>query len=223
MEHELSTGKTMTVKEVADAMGVSYDSANNAVKRLFPEIVKNGIQTRLEETQVACISKELKQNTQATNQMTFEAGSKVKNTTTELEVIGNAMKAMSDLQKLYNQKEVEYKSIIAQKDNKLTEQQPKVEFFDAVADSRDVIDMATVSKVLDCGMGRNQIFEILRTRGILQFNNVPYQKFIDAGMFRVVEQKYGMADGSVHINIKTLVYQRGVNYIRKIITKGEEK
>jgi hypothetical protein len=89
--NELTNEKTMTVKEVAGALGISYDSANNAVKRLFPNIIKNGVQTVLGENQVACISKELKQNTQVTNQMTFEAGSKVKNTTTELEVLGNAV------------------------------------------------------------------------------------------------------------------------------------
>jgi len=195
MENELSTGKTMTVKEVADALCVSPDTIKNCIRRIMPDKMQERVTTFLNEVEVANISKKLKNNTQVINQLSGEAGSSVKNSTTELEVIGNAMKAMSDLQKLYNQKEEEYKSIIAQKDNKLTEQQPKVEFFDAVADSMDAVDMATVSKVLDCGMGRNQIFEILRTKGVLQPNNVPYQKFVDAGMFRVVEQKYGTATG----------------------------
>jgi phage antirepressor YoqD-like protein len=208
--------KTMAVSDIAKALGVSYDSANNAVKRCFPTIVKNGIQTKLNEKQVAYISRELKQNTQVTNQMTFEAGSKVKNTQTELEILDNAMKAMIDLQNLYNLKESEYKEIIARKDARLIEQQPKADFYDAVAESKDAIDIGKVAKVLNIGIGRNRLFETLRNKHILQNNNVPYQKYIDAGYFRVIEQKYMNINGTTHINVKTLVYQRGVDFIRKI-------
>jgi anti-repressor protein len=106
---------------------------------------------------------------------------------------------------------------------RLLEQQPKVDFFDAVADSKDAMDMSNVAKILDCGMGRNQIFDILRNNGVLQQNNVPYQRFVDAGLFRVIEQKYSASDGSVHINIKTLVYQKGIDYIRKVIKCPEKE
>ena len=112
------------------------------------------------------------------------------------------------------------KNVIAQQKQQLIEQQPKVEFFDAVASSHDAIDMGNVAKVLGCKLGRNQVFDILRRKGVLQSNNVPYQKFIDAGFFRVIEQKYGTPNGSVYVNIKTLVYQRGVDYIRKIIKEA---
>jgi anti-repressor protein len=115
------------------------------------------------------------------------------------------------------------KSVIAQQKQQLIEQRPKVEFFDAVASSHDAIDMGNVAKVLECKLGRNQIFDILRRKGVLQSNNVPYQKFIDAGFFRVIEQKYGTPDGSVHVNIKTLVYQRGIDYIRKIIQMNQKE
>lgn len=36
-------------------------------------------------------------------------------------------------------------------------------------------------------------------------------------IFRVIEQKYTVPDGEVRINIKTLVYQKGVDKIRKIL------
>lgn len=48
-------------------------------------------------------------------------------------------------------------------------------------------------------------------------DNVPYQKYIDNGCFRMIEQKYQMPDGETRISIKTLVYQKGVDYIRKIL------
>lgn len=95
---------------------------------------------------------------------------------------------------------------------------PKEEFFDAVADSKDAIEIGKVAKVLNRpGIGRNKLFEILRRNGILMKDNTPYQKYIDNGCFRTIEQKYCMPDGETRISIKTLVYQKGVDYIRKIL------
>lgn len=97
---------------------------------------------------------------------------------------------------------------------------PKVEFFDAVADSKTALPMASVAKVLGIkGIGRNKLFEILRLRGVLQADNVPYQEHVDAGRFRVLEQKYtDQRTGEVRVATRTLVYQRGVDYIRKMIS-----
>lgn len=99
----------------------------------------------------------------------------------------------------------------------LTEAQPKVDFFDQVADSKDAIDIGSAARVLNAGIGRNRLFEILRNKGVLMHNNTPYQKYIDMGWFRVIEQKYNKPDGTNCINIKTLVYQRGLQGILKIL------
>lgn len=94
---------------------------------------------------------------------------------------------------------------------------PKAEFFDAVADSKDAVDLGRAAKVLNCGIGRNRLFQILRDRKILMETNIPYQAFVDRGYFRVIEQKYTKPDGSTHITFKTLVYQRGLAYIQKTL------
>jgi anti-repressor protein len=94
---------------------------------------------------------------------------------------------------------------------------PKADFFDAVADSKDAIDLGRAAKILDCGVGRNRLFELLRNAGILQKDNIPFQTFIDRRYFRVIEQKYNLPDGSIRINTKTLVYQKGLDYILKTL------
>lgn len=96
---------------------------------------------------------------------------------------------------------------------------PKEEFFDAVTDSKDAIPMADVAKVLDMGIGRNKLFTFLRNNKVLQSDNRPYQKYIDNGWFRTVEQKYDKGYGETGINIKTLVFQKGVDGIRRLLTK----
>lgn len=101
----------------------------------------------------------------------------------------------------------------------LIEQKPKVDFYEAVTCSKDTIDMGAVAKVLNKKIGRNKLFDFLRNNGILMQNNIPFQRFVDCGYFRVIETKFTKPDGSTHIGLKTLVYQKGVNYINKLLEK----
>lgn len=103
-----------------------------------------------------------------------------------------------------------------QKQNQMM--QPKADFFDAVTDSKTAIPIGDVAKILDIGIGRNKLFEFLRQKNILTADNRPYQKYIDSGYFRVIEQKYEV-NGEVRINIKTLVFQKGIDWIRKQLVK----
>ena len=98
---------------------------------------------------------------------------------------------------------------------------PKAEFYDCVADSKTAIPMEAVAKTMGIhGIGRNNLFKLLRDKKILKENNLPYQEFVDRGYFRVVESKYTKASGETCIYIKILVYQKGVDYIRKMILSG---
>ena len=110
-------------------------------------------------------------------------------------------------------------NIISQKNRQIDEMKPKADFFDAVADSKTAISMNEVAKVLNIkGYGRNNLFEFLRENKVLDRWNVPYQRYIDNGWFRVIEQKY-QKNGEPVITTKTLVYQKGVDGIRRMIAK----
>ena len=106
---------------------------------------------------------------------------------------------------------------IEQQQKLLEVQKPKVEFFDSVADSKTAVPMNDVAKVLSIkGYGRNNLFEYLRNNKVLMNNNRPYQKYVDAGYFRVIEQHY-QRNGEEQISFKTLVYQRGIDFIRRML------
>lgn len=108
-------------------------------------------------------------------------------------------------------------NIISQKDKQIEDMRPKADFFDAVADSKTAIPMDKVAKILGFkDFGRNNLFAFLREAGMLNKWNVPYQKYVDCGWFRVIEQKY-TKNGEEHISIKTLVYQKGIDAIRRKI------
>lgn len=103
-------------------------------------------------------------------------------------------------------------------EKKVQVMKPKAEFYDDVAGSKDSIEMGHVAKVLGIkGIGRNKLFSILRDKKVLDRNNVPYQSYVDRGYFRVLEQKYTVPSGEVKINIKTMVFQKGVDFIRKVV------
>ena len=220
--NELTTEKTMTVREVAEALGVSTDTIKNCIRRIMPNRMANGKTTYLTEVEVATISKELKNNDKVIEQLTYEAGSQVKNTTTDLEILNNAMVALADLKRLYNRKEAEYKATIETQRMKIAEDAPKVDFYDRVTESSDCIDIGQCAKVLNVhGIGRNKLFEILRNKKILNERNQPYQKYVDCGYFRIIETSFNLPDGTQKINLKTVVFQKGLDFIRKMIEVAE--
>ena len=63
-------------------------------------------------------------------------------------------------------------------------------------------------------MGRNKLFTYLKDEGILRYNRDPYQQFVDAGYFKIIEQVVNIDDYHIVSN-KTMVTQKGLNYIAK--------
>ena len=104
---------------------------------------------------------------------------------------------------------------------KVAEDAPKVEFYHDVTGSDSVIDMAAVAKLLNRGIGRNQLFAFLRKEKVLNSRNIPYQRFVDMGWFRLVETKWQKPNGDWQIGIKTVVFQKGVEGIARLLDKKE--
>jgi anti-repressor protein len=101
--------------------------------------------------------------------------------------------------------------------------QPAADFYAQVADSKDGIPIASASSVLNMpGVGEIKLFAFLREQRILQSSqsawNVPYREYIERGYFRVIEQKWQDGKGETRISTKTLVLQKGLDYIRKALT-----
>lgn len=98
----------------------------------------------------------------------------------------------------------------------VAEQQPKVDFADAVMGSEDLISIGEAAKVLGLPFGRTTLFRKLREKKILMANNVPYQEYVDRGYFRVIESKWNHPESGEHITLTTRVFQVGLDYLRKL-------
>ena len=99
---------------------------------------------------------------------------------------------------------------------------PYVDFANKVADTADAIDIGTFAKLVKdegVNIGRNKLFSFLRDNKYLDNKNVPYQKYINNGYFKIIEQVFKTVYGN-KVNIKTLLL--GIGQI-KIMNRLKEE
>ncbi len=129
---------------------------------------------------------------------------------------------MAEALRLYAD-EVERSEKLALENKQLTEDNrrmsPKEEIYDITINSEELLDLSEVAKIINCGLGRNKLFEFLRREGMLRGNNEPYQEFVDRGYCQVKESPFER-NGSTRIGTKTYFTQKGVEYIIKRLRKA---
>lgn len=101
--------------------------------------------------------------------------------------------------------------------NELIEKNKELQsFYDDLINSKGLYHMNTTAKELR--IGRNTLFAYLRGKGIMFYQdnaNVPYQRFMNQGLFRVIESP--CADGQYRPT--TYATKKGLEYIRKLLRK----
>ena len=192
----------MTTKETANALGVDERTIRRHAASLG--LTENGKQTNLDEKAVTIIKARIERS----GRSDLDNVVQLPNISTDLEMM------------VLDAKVSEWKTRkIEQLQKQLADAQPKIAFHDAVTGSKDTIDIGEAAKVLAIqGLGRNKLFDVLRSKGILMASNQPYQNYVDAGYYRTIESSYTTPDGSTHVNIKTVVYQRGLDFIRRVVS-----
>ena len=113
----------------------------------------------------------------------------------------------------------EQKRRIAAQESHIKELEPKARFADAVAASDGTCLIGELAKMLrqnGLNIGQNRMFEILRQDGYLgktgSNRNVPTQKAMDLGLFRIKETAITHSDGHVTINRTAKVTGKGQTY-----------
>lgn len=113
-------------------------------------------------------------------------------------------------------------STIDRQENRLSELEPKALFADAVAASDGTCLVGELAKMLrqnGVEVGQNRLFAMLREDGYLgnvgQNRNVPTQRAMDLGLFRIKETAVTHSDGHVTINRTPKVTGKGQIYFVK--------
>ena len=99
-------------------------------------------------------------------------------------------------------------SKIADQQKQLEEQKPKVEFAEKIINTNNAISVRDFGKVI--GMGEKKLFEWLRNNKLLMDSNIPYQKYVEAGYFKVIEW---VLEAKNQVKFKTLITGKGQEYI----------
>lgn len=133
--------------------------------------------------------------------------------------------------KMADMKILEYKNTVLNLNNKLEQQEPKVLFANSVEASTTTILVGQLAKILKqngIDIGQNRLFEWLRENGYLINRkgtdyNMPTQKSMDLGLFKVKETSIGHSDGHVTISSTPKVTGKGqlyfVNKFKKLFNK----
>ena len=108
---------------------------------------------------------------------------------------------------------------LKEEQEKVKELEPKARFADAVAASDGTCLIGELAKMLrqnGLDIGQNRLFEILRQDGYLgkvgSNRNVPTQKAMELGLFRIKETAVTHSDGHVTINRTAKVTGKGQTY-----------
>lgn len=209
--NEIAERKLMTGKELAEVLGVSKDTINATVERLDVDGVLRRVDIArntqggylFSENQATVIKQEIQKHHNLANRQ-------IDNVSTEAEENQMIAQAMAILNRRIQDANKEIEKL-----------KPAAEFAYQICSSKDAIDIGNCAKVLNRNIGRNNLFEFLRNKKILQSDNIPYQKYIDSGYFRVIETKYTIPSGETKISLKTLVLQKGVAYINKLLKEKD--
>jgi anti-repressor protein len=104
-------------------------------------------------------------------------------------------------------------SKIADQSKQLEEQKPKVEFAEKIVNTGNGVSIRDFAKAIQSGEKR--VFKWLRDNNYLMSNNIPYQRYIDAGYFKVIEW---VLEKKNEAKFKTLITGKGQEYISSKIS-----
>lgn len=111
------------------------------------------------------------------------------------------------------------KRAIDRKDRRIAELEPKALFADAVSASDGTCLVGELAKMMTQAgfpIGQNRLFALLRNDGYLgkggSNRNVPLQRYVERGLFRVKETAITHSDGHVTISRTTKVTGKGQRY-----------
>ena len=112
--------------------------------------------------------------------------------------------------------------IVEEQSAKIATDAPKVKFAEAVRALDGSCDIESFAKAL--GTGRNRLFKWLRDSKYLMITNLPYQQYVDRGLFVVIEQTpYTDSEGKSHPTFKTMITGKGQVWLENKFNAVAEK
>jgi len=207
--------RRMKLSEVAEALGYEPQALKYHVRELFPDLMRNGVPTYLNEEQVTAIKQKIPPVKVFTGAMT------------DLEAGIMAARVIGHYQARYEQEQrarIEAENNVARLESKIEADRHKTVMFDQCMESGSLMSISTMAKKFArLGLGPRKIFAFLRDRKIILRNHagywVPYQPYIDRGFF-VVKQEPRRQGAKTVIDDITRVTQRGYAFVLEMVSEA---
>ena len=159
IEQERKARNLLSVREIAKIYGVSEDTIKNAIRRILPNKMKNGIKTFLNQDEITLISQELKNNQSINNHLTYEVSSQVNKINTELEIKQKEDDILKQAMEILIKRDIENKKTIEQQKITIQEQQKTIEEY-----------KLTTQEKIEKDNIRIKISNLIRKKSIENFN-----------------------------------------------------
>jgi phage antirepressor YoqD-like protein len=193
-------GSRMTVKEVAVVLGVDPEAIKKHIRDIYPNLMRNGLATHLDERQVTEIKRRMIPTTEVVGAVTA------------LEIAEMTLKVIE-----YHKAEADRLRA------RVMEIEPDAAAARVIASADGLKTLSAVGKIN--GIGPRRFIELLSDHGILFRSQgcwVPYQRYIDSGYFSVRERAVGR-EGEEFLRSQTYVTGKGEVWLVKqfFATEGE--
>jgi phage antirepressor YoqD-like protein len=201
--------RRMTVREVADALGVDLSTVQKRVRERFPELVKNGVATRLNEAQATLLKEDLASNGH------LGQSSEVFKVTTELEITAMTERVID----YWHAKTQALQAELRTRTAELLIAAPKAEAYDRFLDASGTMCITDTAKAL--GRHPLKFFDELESAGMIFRRGgdwLPIQHFLDKGYFEVKVRTYGDLE---RVTRQTRVTATGLAAIEKLFPREE--
>ena len=201
--------RRMKVSEVAEALGVTDGAIKKHVREMYPDLMRNGFNTYLNEEQITTIKQKMLSTTQVVGAIT------------DIEAMQMLARAGEHLKARYEQEQrarIEAENNVARLESKIEADEDKVRLYKTCMESNGWQSISDVAKKLNRpGLGPNNLHKFLLREKVLFRNsrgyNVPYQGYIDRGYFRVGQKP--RPDSRI-VDDFTLVSQGGFAFIERL-------
>ena len=198
-EVAIANDRRMTIREVADTLGLSPDTVYNSAKELFPDIFVPKKTTYLNEAQVTAVKMNFRKNSEV-----------MKQPKTDLEKALMIKQAMQFQQEIIDTLQTENTGL----KSRIDADRPKVELAERAMMSKGTFSMSEAAKEMKLGYGDVTLFQKLRAAGLMQTDpkNQPYQQHVGQGYF-VVDMAVKRCGETDRVFATTRVTAKGIAWL----------
>jgi phage antirepressor YoqD-like protein len=189
--------RRMTVREVAEALGVTEEAIKKHVRELYPDLMRNGVATYLSEVQITEIKRKMLPTTSVVGAIT------------DLEAAEMLLKSAEHFKVRFEQE----RELRIEAEQRLSIAEPKAETLDKITATKSDISVRELAAILAIPhLGQNNLFEKLREDGYIDGYNRPYRQYIEAGIMYEKEYYVPSLDA---VKTQLRITQKGVAYFAR--------